>query len=67
MADEKDLEIIEKMNEALQKQVEFRSKVLRLQGEAVDKQEEEIRLLRAKEQQSTIALEYLKATSDEIQ
>ena len=66
MATEKELEILNKMNEATAKQVAYRSKLLRLQGDTVDKQEEEIRLLRAKEQQSSIALEYLKSTGAEL-
>ena len=66
MATQEELDILNQMNEALAKQVEYRSKQLRLQGDSVDKQEEEIRLLRAKEQQATIALEYLKASGDEV-
>ena len=67
MATQEELDIIKEMNEAAAKQIEFRSKLLRLQGASVDKQEEEIRLLRLKEQQQTLGIEYVQSNLEELQ
>lgn len=67
MASQEELELIQKINQELAKEIEYEAQVRRLRGESVDKLVTQRDILLAQREQFTLGLEYLQSSLEQNQ